>query len=353
MQEVDKALSSLSRSCHDSTNQTQTDRRQTKTKTNKLNKKTKTQFSSSSTLESVQSVVWRNKENCFPEFLLFNKFNIQEAASGVVCRSQAGCVKACVCVCVSLHLLHWCSFFFGWRLQVNGSNTSWFLHTGQETKTHTEREREDRKRQWHVCCGYVWGEGPVVMVTGIKVVIRRCFFFFCILQRIPSISMSGCLWTPHTLKVWLYSRVWRDGRGHHQHVVPLPEEPPQAVVVSSHVQVPNMEALSRRHTDSCDYRRRLLSHFLPCDLVTFDLPVPWRALSRWTCPSPSPSWWTWRRSSPQSLEGTSPRTGSYCGPAPPPPWSHTAAMFVVFYFVFFKWPLTWSLVVFHFIFIDI
>lgn len=50
--------------------------------------------------------------------------------------------------------------------------------------------------------------------------------------------------------------------------------------------------------------------------------VPWLALSRWTCPSPSPSWWTWRRSSPQCLAGRSPRTGSWRGPTPPPPWGH-------------------------------
>ena len=42
-----------------------------------------------------------------------------------------------------------------------------------------------------------------------------------------------------------YSRVWRDRRRHHQDMILFPEEPPHASVVSSYIQVPNMEALNR------------------------------------------------------------------------------------------------------------
>lgn len=54
------------------------------------------------------------------------------------------------------------------------------------------------------------------------------------------------------MKFELYLRVWGDRHGHHQDMIPLSEEPPQASVVSPNIQVPNMEALSRRQTDKND-----------------------------------------------------------------------------------------------------
>lgn len=94
------------------------------------------------------------------------------------------------------HLLHGRSFFFGWSLQADGTHAGWFPPTS---------------------------------------------------QRPQQVSLS----TPHPLKMCgplsrrskTDSRVGGDGHSHHQHLVPLPEEPPQASVVASDVQVPDVEAL--------------------------------------------------------------------------------------------------------------
>lgn len=51
--------------------------------------------------------------------------------------------------------------------------------------------------------------------------------------------------------------------------------------------------------------------------------LPWQVRSMLTCPSPCPSWWTWRRSFPQSPAGTSPHMGSWSGPGPRLLWNHT------------------------------
>lgn len=42
---------------------------------------------------------------------------------------------------------------------------------------------------------------------------------------------------------WFLHRVRRDRHGHHQDMIPFSVEPPQASVVSSYIQVPNVQAL--------------------------------------------------------------------------------------------------------------
>lgn len=48
-----------------------------------------------------------------------------------------------------------------------------------------------------------------------------------------------------SLQFELYLRVRGDRNSHHQDMIPFSEKPPQASVVSPHIQVPNMQALDR------------------------------------------------------------------------------------------------------------
>lgn len=136
----------------------------------------------------------------------------------------------CVCVCVTSHLLHRRSFLFGRSLEMDGADAGRFLRSVRQTETRLLTRRLINKVLFIHSFNTRSAEQNK---TEHQQKQKRIYFLCTAAHFLFALETTG------------YSRVRGDGRGHHQHMVPLPEEAPQSSVVSSYIQVPNMEALQR------------------------------------------------------------------------------------------------------------